>query len=440
MNANQRASRSFRLNRFLALCLAVGGMQSPAAEDVEWREWKSAAGSTIEARLISGGPDEVVLEKRDGKRITVKVLQLSSDDRTFLSSGAGPTPKERRGETRIPGLDAEPGKVTEEIACQASPEWTYRLYLPNEFHSGRLWPVCFVMDPVGGSAKTLDRYLPAAEHLGIIMVVSRQSKNEFPESELAVAAMVKDVYARLPVLPNLAIASGMSGGSRMAYLLAESESNIAGVLTCGSGNGVYPKADTNSFRRANLRRGTVVCSLIGTNDYNRREAARTHKEYKKDSRLIWFGGNHDWAPSEVILEGMSHLYGEMLVRSKAPELVPFRADFARRQLMHAKAGEQQTPWMTFRWADYLAKFPGDTRNQSDARSLAGKLGLNPQVTRALKAEKEIEEFSDKYLSDGNFSVDKTPDEQRAKVARQRAETYQGLPQADLLKMLGGPAA
>ena len=70
---------------------------------------------------------------------------------------------------------------------------------------------------------------------------------------------------------------------------------MSGVLACASGAGVYPGKE--SFRQARLRGDTVVCSLIGTNDFNRREAVKSHKGFGKEARLIWFAGVHQWAPS-----------------------------------------------------------------------------------------------------------------------------------------------
>jgi hypothetical protein len=438
MNTVRPTFRRLFLQWFLALYLTAGGGLPAAGEEVDWRKWRSTAGTEIEARLVFKGPADAVLEKRDGKRITVKLSLLSPEDLKFLSEGDRPPPEVKIGETTIAGLEAVPGKTSEEIACQASPEWSYFLYLPNRFHTGQSWPVCFIMDPSGSSAKTLNRYLPAAEHLGMILAASKQSKNEFADSGDAIMAMIKDVYSRVPVLPDLAIASGMSGGCRMAYLIAETETNIAGILACGAGNGVYPKEAP--FRRANLRRGTVICSLIGTNDYNRREAFRTHKEYKKDSRFIWFPGNHDWAPAELISEGMSYLFAEVLKNGKAPNLERLRSDFAKNQLAFAKTGQEQAPWATYRWAEYLAGFPGGAQNQSDARSLAAKLAASPEVTRALEAEKEVEEFADKHFSNGNTNLDKTPDAQREKEAQRKAESMKGLPHSELVSMLGAPPA
>ena len=52
---------------------------------------------------------------------------------------------------RVTGIDAKPGSISPEIKCVKDEEWSYHVYLPKEFHTGRQWPVCFIMSPGGGS-------------------------------------------------------------------------------------------------------------------------------------------------------------------------------------------------------------------------------------------------------------------------------------------------
>ncbi|WP_193212539.1 SHD1 domain-containing protein [Luteolibacter marinus] len=408
-------------------CLFLAGA---ARADDEWRTWKSAAGTEIEAKLVSKEGNQVTLEKKDGKKLVVKTSQLSVADQEFLSAMEAP-------EEDLDLIIAEPGVVSAKIECAGDSKWSYFLYLPKVFKTARKWPVCLIMDPGGGSAGTLNRYIPAADRLGIILAVSVESKNGFADSDLAMMAMVKDVYDRLPVLEEMAISSGMSGGSRMAYLMAEMEENIAGVLACGSGAGVYLKEE--SFRPAKLRRGTVICSLIGTNDFNRREAAKSHKGFGKDARIIWFPGNHDWAGENVIMEGLADVYGKILKNSKSKELDPLRVEYAKAMLAWAKEQEKGQPWVSCHWAEFLASFPGDSAIQQEAAAFATTLGQQTDVTNARKAEKAIDDFADKYFSDGDTKGDNTPDASREKAAEKAAEPYVGLPQAEILQRMGGPS-
>jgi hypothetical protein len=412
------------------LFLAAAGIGQAADE---WRTWKSTAGTAIEAKLLSSDGKDVTLEKRDGKKLALPLVKLSAADQSYLTEqnpqASGTAAK---GESTIKGVSARPG-IAEKITCQAEPKWTYWLYLPQDFHTGKSWPVCFVMDAGGGSQGTLNRYLPAAERLGIILAASGESKNDFADSDLAMMAMLKDVYARIPVLEKVAIASGMSGGSRMAYLMAEMDKNIAGVLACGSGGGVYLKE--KDFRQAKLRSDTAICSLIGTNDFNRREAVKSHKGFGKDARLIWFLGNHDWAGPELIEDGLAEVYGRILERSKAQSLDALKVDFSRKQLDWAKKQVSSAPWLAYHWADFLTKFPGDASVQRDAAALLASVPKGPELA---KAEKTMGDFANKHFGDGNTTVDKVPDPSRVKDAEKVAAVLAGLPQAELLKRMGEP--
>ncbi len=413
-------------------CLYLAGAGVGRGED-EWRTWKSAAGTAIEAKLVSSDGKQATLEKRDGKQFKVAVSQLSAADQTYLAGRSQQGGNTAKGETTIKGLPAQPGVISGKIPCEAEPKWSYSLYLPKDFHAGRSWPVCFIMDAGGGSEGTLERYKPAAEHLGMILATSTESRNDFGDSDLAMMAMLKDVYARVPVIEKVAIATGMSGGSRMAYLMAEMDRNVAGVLACGSGSGVYLKEKT--FRQAKLRSDTAICSLIGTNDFNRREAVKSHKVFGKGARLIWFAGNHDWAAPDLIEDGLAEVYGRILERSKAKGLDPLRAEFAKKQLEWAKKKAGSVPLIALHWGEFLMKFPGDAAVQKDAAALVASVSNGPELA---KAEKELQEFAFKHFADGNTKADEAADPSRVKDAEKLAAQLKGAPQAELIKHMGQP--
>lgn len=251
-------------------------------------------------------------------------------------------------------------------------------------------------------------------------------------------AMVKDVYARVPVLPKVAISSGMSGGSRMAYLMAETDSNVNGILACGSGAGVYVGEDAGSFRQAKLRKGTAICSLIGTNDFNRTEAVSSHSGFAKDDPLLWFKGRHDWANEALVREGLALTYGRMLERSKDRSLDALRQKFASDQLAWAKEKKASDPVIAYRWGNFLAKFPGaDATTQREAQTLATSL---PQAAQIAKGEKAVDDFAKKYLTgprpDG---ADSEADPSREKDAEKRAGEVEFQVSAELIREMAKPS-
>lgn len=403
-----------------------------------WRTWTSTAGTQIEARLVKvDGSSITLLKKEGGQKITLKLKQLSKPDQDFIT--AAPEEPEVKGKTEIEGIDAKPEKISAEIQCRDNDKWSYFVYLPKNFHTGKKWPVWFVMSAGGGSGgRALNRYKAGADRLGCILALSVQSKNGFWESDVAMKAMTDDVFTRFPVIESLGFSTGMSGGSRMAYLMAERDKRIAGVLACGSGMGVYLKE--KDFRSAKLRKSTCIYSLIGTNCFNRNEAVTTHNKLPKDSRLRFFPGKHAWAGSPYIEEGMARVLGVALTRSKGNDLDKLKKSYAKTMWKWTLELNENQPWEAAYWAKFLAEFDGDSIIQREAEKLERTLKSDPQVLLALQADKAIDKLCQKhfnrYISQGEG---KKADSTREAEANKMAEKYKGLPHAELIQQLGKPS-
>lgn len=421
------------VRRLILACLFVAFVSATARgqDEEEWRTWTSKAGTTIEASVVSIDGDSVTLKRKDdGNPLTVKIDQLSDEDRTFLEDSQKPPA------TSVPGIDAEPGLASGPIAC-GDGAWNYHLYLPKAFNTGKKWPVWFIMSPGGGSGGgAMDRYLDGAELFGCIVALSVESKNGFDDSEVAMEAMVKHVFENLPVYDELGFSSGFSGGSRMAFLLAERDKRISGVLACGSGDGVYQKGE--EFRPARLRKSTYVYSLIGTNCFNRSGAVTTHRRLSDDNRLRFFPGGHDWANATLISEGMARVLGEALKQRKSDEYEAERNQFAKAMSSWMDDMIRNEPWEAAFWAGFLADFPGPPEVSEHAATVAADLKSDPRVAKAAAAEKDIAKFVEKHY-DKHISVDegKVPDPAREEEATKLSEEYKGLPHAYLLRKLGG---
>jgi len=405
---------------------------SLSAKDYEQRTWTSHVGTKLEATLVREAGDSVVLRRPDGSELTVQLEHLSRTDRDYVEEAT-----EVRGETRVAGLDAEPGKISEKISCADEPRWHYYLYLPKDFHDARKWPVWFIMAPGGGNNPgPMQRYIDGAERLGCILAFSVESKNGFADSDVAIHAMVEDVYDRLPAAEDLAFSSGMSGGSRMAYLLAEQERNIAGVLACGSGSGVYIKDD--EFREAKLRGSTYVYSLMGTNCFNRTGAFQSHDEFPDEYRLRFFPGKHDWADADLIEEGMARVLGAGLANYDGDDAEKMRSDYAKTMWDWTLAMVGKRPWEAHYWATFLSEFPGPRSIQGDAGTLADQLENNPKVELARDAEEAILDFADDYFH-VYYKEDQKPNPDRKEDAEELAEKFKGVPHAEILRRLGDPS-
>jgi len=416
----------FFCSRLLLFLLAI----SLATADDEWRTWTSSTGSTLEARVVKLSGSSVTLKRKDsGKSLTLELGQLSKEDQEHLGELLRKADEGEKGETTVSGIEAKPGKISGVIKCADKP-WSYHLYLPKNFHTGRKWPVLFLF-AAGGAGKDgfeIKRYIEGAERIGCIVAASVESRNGFDDSEFAMEAMANDVFERLPVSQDLGFSSGMSGGSRMAHLLAERDKRIFGILACASGGGVYQKGQ--KFRHAKLRKSTYVYSLMGTNCFNRGEAVRSHLNYPKECRLRFFPGDHWWAEPPLIAEGMVRVYGEILSKNKGRDLDPHRRLFAGMMGGYIDGLQKANPSEALYLAEFMTKFPGTPESLAHAKkvvsTLEGDLGT--------EAEKDILKFARKHYKE--FNAGQSADASREAEARKLADKYPGLPHAEILTKLG----
>jgi len=410
--------------------LFPGGGGASAAE---MRTWTSTSGSKIEAKLAGVAGNLVTLENAEGRTMRVQLHQLSVADQVYVAN-----PPEERGSPSVEGIDAQPGRISPRIVCQTDANWSYHVYLPKEFHDGREWPVWFIMSPGGGkNGKALKRYIKGAEALGCVLALSVESKNGFENTHKAVHAMVADVRQRFPVIDGLSFSSGFSGGSRMAYYLAEKDKNIQGILACGSGSGVYLPND--EFRPARLRSSTYVYSLVGARCFNRTGAFSSHLEFPDHYRLHFFPGNHDWAGGALIRLGMTRVLGEALKQSALPEARKLRGRYLASCRELVDGLEETEPWEAWIWAEFLSGFPGPPALQMEYRKKKAALEAQPQVKLAREAEKDIRTLCRKFYKDVFYTQDQKPNAKREEMANRMADAYASIPHGELIRALGSPA-
>lgn len=387
----------------------------------------------MQAKLLEFDGGKVVLARDNGSNLTVSLAQLSSADQDYILRIQE---EKNMGEPGITELKAVAGKVCQNVRCADDARWGYHLYLPKNFHTGREWPVCFVMSSGGGkSSKPMQKYFSAAERLGVVVVLSMESKNGFEGSDEAMAAMVDDVFERVPVIEGMAFSSGMSGGSRMAYLLAESDKRISGVLACGSGSGVYIEAD--EFRDAKLRKSTYIYSLIGGGDFNRTGAAKSHSGFSDACRLRFFKGFHDWASAPLIEQGLVRIYGASLEKYKGTDSQVLESNYARATEGLINDLKEKAPWEAY----YLSSYLDECGLLSpELQRVHTELASDDRVILALEADKDIEGFSRKYLEPVGFYVEDTkPNPKRAAAAEDLAAKYNSLPHGEIISLLGKPS-
>jgi hypothetical protein len=241
------------------------------------------------------------------------------------------------------------------------------------------------MDPSGGSAGTAGRYLPGAERNRWIIAVSKESSNQFGSSSGAIDAMIKHVEKILPIDPERKYVSGMSGGTREAFLASQRHKDLAGIIACGAGGSL------GSARQ-------LAYGLCGSNCFNRTDMANSFRKIKtKGSVLRYFVGRHDWASPELCDDAMTHLNGVFLAKHKSA--YPADDAYFNEQVGKIITGnESSNPARAYMWACFMKDYG---YNNAAASSAFASLGKEPQNALFVKGLTGVSEFAQKTF--GNIS-------------------------------------
>jgi poly(3-hydroxybutyrate) depolymerase len=185
-----------------------------------------------------------------------------------------------------------PGAVVHGVACTGDPSQTYSLYLPSSYTVDRKWPVLFVFDPRGRGATALEVFRDAAEELGWIVVSSDNTASDGPvePNRRAVTAMWNDVPGRYAVDPKRVYLAGFSGTVSVAWLVAVSTRQVAGVVGVGGQMTGY------AFGKNPL---VPLFAAAGQDDFNwieTRDIVKAVGDAGGVVRFEAFAGEHQWCP------------------------------------------------------------------------------------------------------------------------------------------------
>jgi predicted esterase len=202
----------------------------------------------------------------------------------------------------VPALRVPVGEMVEDVACASDPTQTYTLYLPSGFTNERRWPVVLVFDPRGRSVLAAELFREAADDYGWIIVSSNDTRSDGPmEPNIkALNALWPEVHTRLPADNRRIYAAGFSGGAAVAYLLATSTGEVAGIIACG-GRFLEDQIEGSE---------APIFSTAGDTGFNYREMLQVDEFLAhggRPHRLVIFEGSHSWMPPAVAREGVEWL-------------------------------------------------------------------------------------------------------------------------------------
>jgi len=281
-------------------------------------------------------------------------------------------------------FDLPRGQIIDDVVCVDDPVQHYSLYLPSTFTPDRTWPVILAFDAGGRGRRGVEPYQAAAERYGYIVAGSNNSRNgPWKPSLDAAKAMAADVTMRFPVDARRIYAAGMSGGARVAMMVAlhpelMAEGNhVAGVFASSAGFPPGEFRDSVPF---------PVFATAGTDDFNYLEVRTLDRALKGPRRVVIFEGGHTWLPVETATEGIEWMELQAMASGIRPRNQPQIDDLFARRVARAEAlknGLDRTRELQSIVRDFI-RFTDVT----ELTRRAAALSAQPDTIAALNAERD----------------------------------------------------
>ncbi len=190
---------------------------------------------------------------------------------------------------------ATPGQVTR-VTCKDDSSQSYACYVPSKYTKGKKWPILYCFSPGGNGQSFTTLFKDVCERRGWIVVGSNNAKNG-PNAPIIAAtkAMWKDTHDRFSLSDKRCYAAGFSGGSGMAFGMAESyPDHFAGVMPMAVGS-------SWADRTPELPKYVSVCFIIGSSDAvsHVEKHAKVLKGKGNKVEIKKFPGGHTLPPKDV---------------------------------------------------------------------------------------------------------------------------------------------
>jgi poly(3-hydroxybutyrate) depolymerase len=285
--------------------------------------------------------------------------------------------------------DLPRGTIVDDVKCAADATQSYALYLPSQYSADRTWSVLIAFHPAARGRLMVEKYQAAAEQYGYVVAGSNTSRNgSWAVSAAAVQAMSVDLARRFSLDPQRIYLTGMSGGARVAMLVALGKNNIAGVIASSAG---YP----DSQPRASVP--FAVFGTAGTEDFNYIEMRQLDRQLTSPHHLVVFNGGHTLPPDTVAFEAIEWMELQAIKsgRRTRDEALLDRLLEKRRQLIAAST----SPTDTVHLLDALVSDFNGIRDLSAEATRAKDLSKQPDVKKALGRERSADDTEARTLNE-----------------------------------------
>jgi dienelactone hydrolase len=248
----------------------------------------------------------------------------------------------------------------------------------------RAWPLVVNSEPGARGVIPLELQKDAAEKYGHVLVASNDSRNG-PWKPLfdATNAVLIDVQEKVAIDPHRVYFAGFSGGARASAQIEAQCKCAAGVLLSGAG---FPAGGS-----PNAVAPFPVFSAVGTFDFNYSEVIPLQDKLAKSGYPHWlrvFSGTHQWAPAEVMDEGLPWFRIQEMKSQREPRDPAFINEQFPKALARADSLERSGD-LLIAWRAYvqIAATYDSLVDVAGVRAKADAMGSSKAVRDAAKRER-----------------------------------------------------
>ncbi|MCE7996233.1 MAG: hypothetical protein HEP71_29905 [Roseivirga sp.] len=234
-------------------------------------------------------------------------------------------------------LSQSPGEVSPYLVCDINKEHAYALYLPSGYTPDKEWPALFLYSAGGNGMAGMEKFRPAAEKYGYILVGSHNYRNGPVDKGFEAARiLLEEITKKYPVNMERIYTGGMSGGARMATTVAVVTNKIAGVIAIG--------ASFNFLNKPNTKNSFAFVGIAGDKDMNYLELVKATEEVRElgiKSHLIAYDGKHRWCEEPQATEAIQWLELHAIQKGLSKNKNDFSSTFMIEQLERGKQLEKE---------------------------------------------------------------------------------------------------
>ncbi|MEM7583061.1 MAG: hypothetical protein AAF560_06750 [Acidobacteriota bacterium] len=291
------------------------------------------------------------------------------------------------------------GEILDPIATLGEDDETYALYLPEGYTAGSelRWPILFVLDPRSQGRQAAERFKPAAERFGYILVSSNSTRSDLADGTPdpnpgAMVALFRDAMTRFAADEKRVYLTGFSGTARYAWSVGFGlPGKIAGVIGCG---GALP-GPFEPWRDVTF----AYFGTAGETDFNHHEMQLLDRDLDATDvahRFTYFPGGHEWATPEVLVEALGWMEVQAMGAGTKQRQDEQLARLYAEEAAAARSLEAESPFVALRRWQQLARDFDGLHDTQEAQQAATRLASESSVQQMGKAVLEAAEREASY--------------------------------------------